>query len=155
MYDKTHLLSDFKPKNTFLLQWKYAKMSSCWCTVPPPPGGQGGAGGVDQWEAGIWSCDLRANERPRKKMHSMAQTHRTTEPQTHRRTWRLYDQLGPVGPSWWKLSKITAFQHHLDAISDLKYVPPGYGELYAVLQSFQFFCHIVQYFFSVTEKFSK
>ena len=20
--------------------------------------------------------------------------------QTHKRTWRLYDQLGPVGPSW-------------------------------------------------------
>ena len=25
--------------------------------------------GVDQWEAGIWSCDLRANERPQKKIH--------------------------------------------------------------------------------------
>ena len=24
-------------------------------------------GGVNQWEAGIWSCDLRANERPQKK----------------------------------------------------------------------------------------
>ena len=24
---------------------------------------------VDQWEAGIWSCDLRANERPWKKLH--------------------------------------------------------------------------------------
>ena len=29
--------------------------------------------------AGIWSCDLRANERPRKKLHSMAQT----DTQTH------------------------------------------------------------------------
>ena len=28
----------------------------------------------------------------------MAQTDR----QTNTRTWRLYDQLGPVGPSWWK-----------------------------------------------------
>ena len=27
-----------------------------------------------QWEAGIWSCDLRANERPWKKLHPMAQT---------------------------------------------------------------------------------
>ena len=32
------------------------------------------------------------------KMHLMARTHR----QTNRRTWRLYDQLSPVGPSWWK-----------------------------------------------------
>ena len=25
-----------------------------------------------------------------------------TDRQTDRRTWWLYDQLGPVGPSWWK-----------------------------------------------------
>ena len=28
----------------------------------------------------------------------MARNHTTTQP----RTWRLYDQLGPEGPSWWK-----------------------------------------------------
>ena len=28
-----------------------------------------------QWEAGIWSCDLRANERPKRKLYSMAQTY--------------------------------------------------------------------------------
>ena len=28
-----------------------------------------GGGGVGQWEARIWSCDLRPNERPRKKSH--------------------------------------------------------------------------------------
>ena len=27
---------------------------------------------------GIWSCDLRANERPKKKLHVMAQTDRQT-----------------------------------------------------------------------------
>ena len=27
----------------------------------------------------------------------------------HRRTWRLYDQLGPVGPSWWKSPIPTLF----------------------------------------------
>ena len=32
----------------------------------------------------------------------MAQTHR----QTYTRTWRLYDQLGPVGPSWWKSGRL-------------------------------------------------
>ena len=25
--------------------------------------------GGDQWEAGIWSCDLRVNERPQNKLH--------------------------------------------------------------------------------------
>ena len=28
--------------------------------------------------------------------------HRHTDRQTYTRTWLLYDQLGPVGPSWWK-----------------------------------------------------
>ena len=31
----------------------------------------------------IWSCDLRANERPRKKSHEKGQTHRQTHRQTH------------------------------------------------------------------------
>ena len=30
-------------------------------------------------EAGIWSCDLRANERPKEKLHSMAQKHTHTD----------------------------------------------------------------------------
>ena len=29
-----------------------------------------------------------------------------TDTQTHRRTWRLYDQLGPVGPSWRKFEPL-------------------------------------------------
>ena len=32
-----------------------------------------------------WSCDLRSNERPRKKLHPMAQT--------SPRTWRLWAKL--------------------------------------------------------------
>ena len=30
-------------------------------------------------EAGIWSCDLRANKRPRKKLHEKGQTHSPTD----------------------------------------------------------------------------
>ena len=37
--------------------------------TPGNPGGGGRGGGVDQWEAGILSCDLRANERPWQKLH--------------------------------------------------------------------------------------
>ena len=51
---------------------------------------------VDQWEAGIWSCDLRTNERPRKKLHGKG-TDRQTDTHTHRRTCQLLDQLGPEG----------------------------------------------------------
>ena len=56
----------------------------------------------DQWEARNWSCDLRANERPRKKLQPMAQTHKQTHKKTHKHThththtWRLYDWIGPV-----------------------------------------------------------
>ena len=32
----------------------------------------------NKWEAGNWSCYLRANGRPRIKLHPMAQNHRTT-----------------------------------------------------------------------------
>ena len=38
-----------------------------------------------------------------KKMHPREQTDR----QTDRPTWRLYDQLAPEGPSWWKFIKGT------------------------------------------------
>ena len=31
-----------------------------------------------QWEAGIWSCDLRANERPRKKIHEKGHMYKWT-----------------------------------------------------------------------------
>ena len=47
-----------------------------------------------QWEAGIWSCDLRANERPLK--NCMGRGHQT-DTQTHRQTLWLLDQLGPEG----------------------------------------------------------
>ena len=43
-----------------------------------------------------WSSDLRANERPQKTAPKGADRH------PDRRTWQLYDQLGPEGPSWWK-----------------------------------------------------
>ena len=61
-------------------------------------GGEGGAEGgrEDQWEAWNWSCDMRANERPWQKLHRMAQTY------TDRRTWRLYDWIGPVRSIHWK-----------------------------------------------------
>ena len=36
-------------------------------------------GGEDQWEAWNWSCDLRANARPRKKMHPMAHNYKRTD----------------------------------------------------------------------------
>ena len=34
----------------------------------------GATGKEDQWKAWNWSCDLRANERPQKKLHPMAHT---------------------------------------------------------------------------------
>ena len=48
----------------------------------------------DGWEDGIWSCDLRANERPQKKWHGKGTN-------THRdgRTSRLLDQSGPRADS--------------------------------------------------------
>ena len=63
---------------------------------------------VDQWEAGIWSCDLRANERSRKKLHEKGTSkkqrnkHRNKQErkkQTHIVTTR---PTRPRGPSWWK-----------------------------------------------------
>ena len=44
----------------------------------------------------IWSCDLRANERPKK---NCTRWHILTNKQTDKRTWRLYDWIGPVGDS--------------------------------------------------------
>ena len=40
---------------------------------------------ADQWEAGIWSCDLRANERPQKKLHGEF-TMYTVQCTSHRHT---------------------------------------------------------------------
>ena len=58
----------------------------------------------DQWEAGIWSCDLRANERPGSDhvtwgpMRGLEKNLRGRgHPTTRRRTLRLLDQLGPEG----------------------------------------------------------
>ena len=66
----------------------------------PPP--------LPKWEAGIWSCDLRANERPRKKLHLMAQTNRQTHSQTdgHGDSMTNSAQRGQVGEKyfvWWAL----------------------------------------------------
>ena len=36
----------------------------------------------DQWESWNWSCDFRANEKPKKTMHPMAQTYILTDTQT-------------------------------------------------------------------------
>ena len=47
-------------------------------------------------EAGIWSCDLRANERPRKKLHKKG-----TDTYIHKLTSRLYERIGQ-GPILWK-----------------------------------------------------
>ena len=67
---------------------------------------------VDQWEAGIWSCDLRANERPRKKLHEKgtSKKQRNKQRNKHRNkqernkhTLRLLDQLGPLGENHLKL----------------------------------------------------
>ena len=41
-------------------------------------------------DLGIWSCDLRTNERPKKNCMKR-------DRQTHRQTIRLLDQLGPEG----------------------------------------------------------
>ena len=63
-----------------------------------------------QWEAGICSCDLRANERPWKKSHGKG----TSDRHTHRRTCRLYDQLGPegrVGENYFKMSILKLIIH--------------------------------------------
>ena len=43
-------------------------------------------GREDQWEAWNWSCDLRANERPKKNCTRWCR-------HTHTRTWRLFDSL--------------------------------------------------------------
>ena len=64
---------------------------------------QSGSCNMDQWETGMWSCDLRANERPLKKMHPTAQTDRQTDKQTNRQTYMAtLRPTQPRGPSWWK-----------------------------------------------------
>ena len=63
---------------------------------PPPPYGRDGGLTSERPGSGhvIWGP-----MRGLKKLNPMAQTDR----QTDRRTWRLYDQLGPEGPSRWKV----------------------------------------------------
>ena len=51
-------------------------------------------GGEDQWEAWNWSCDLRANETPREKLHMMAQKKRQTSRQTDMETLWLNRPIG-------------------------------------------------------------
>ena len=53
-----------------------------------------------QWEDRIWSCDLRANERPKKNRMGRGQTHKQhTNKQTGFATTR---PTRPRVPSWWK-----------------------------------------------------
>ena len=50
-----------------------------------------------QWEAWNWSCDLRANERPKKTAPDGTESQR----ETHTHIWKsqLYDWIGPVTDS--------------------------------------------------------
>jgi hypothetical protein len=98
-----------------LALWSHDQFkASHWSNLPPPPKGDGnpqkkttkkttyprprGGWGIDQWEAGIWLCDLRANERPWKKSHGKG-TSRQRRQQTDIATTR---PTRPRGPSWWK-----------------------------------------------------
>ena len=60
-----------------------------------------------QWEAGIWSCDLRANERPQKNLHGNGTLNRHTHTHTDSVTTR---PTRPRGPSWWKISSYRMFK---------------------------------------------
>ena len=50
---------------------------------------------VDKWEAGIWSCDLRASERP-KKNTCEGTSDKHTEKQTNRQTLRLLVKIDGI-----------------------------------------------------------
>ena len=75
--------------------------ASHWSTPPPPPlrWSGGGGGGLTNERPGsghvTWG-PMRGLEK------NCTRWRRQTDTNTHRRTWRLYDQLGPVGRSWWK-----------------------------------------------------
>ena len=71
-----------------------------------------------QWEAGIWSCDLRANERPQKKSHEKGQTYNIQHTYNIQRTSRLYDRIGPVGRFY---EKHVYFEHNLMNTSFVKH----------------------------------
>ena len=68
-------------------------------------------GGGYHWEAGIWSCDLRANKRPWKKLHSMAQTY--IHAYRHGNSMTNSAQWGRVGEklmhqtygAWWHIAQ--------------------------------------------------
>ena len=49
---------------------------------------------VDQWEAGIWSCDLRTKKNYMKRGH---QRKKQGNKERNKHTLRLLDQLGPEG----------------------------------------------------------
>jgi hypothetical protein len=65
------------------------------------PSSFGEGGGGDQWEAGIWSYNLRANERrlcsPGTSFAPLGESHgKGTYTHTHTQTFRLLDGIGPV-----------------------------------------------------------
>ena len=48
---------------------------------------------IEETEFGIWSCDLRANERPRKKLHWKG-TKSPSQPARHGQTLQLLERIG-------------------------------------------------------------
>ena len=89
-------------------------------TPPSPAAVAAEQGLLGQYEAGIWSCDLRANERPGsdhvtwgpmrglKKLHGMGTSNRQTDTHTDTRTSWLLDQLGQEG----RVGENLTFSHH-------------------------------------------
>ena len=90
-------------------------------------------GKEDQWEAWNWSCDLRANERPWKKLHPMAQTYTQTDILTngHGDSMTNSAQRGQVGENYQvnipnKIYKIKSIKNNLlNQIFKTKRTKPG------------------------------
>ena len=76
----------------------------CWGLGRFPYGGGGGR--VNQWEAGIWSCDLRTNERPEKNCMGRGQTERYI----HKLTSRLLERIGLRADALKKQSLVTRLE---------------------------------------------
>ena len=93
-----------------------------------------------QWEAGIWSCDLRANERPKKKLHGKG-TNRQTHKQTDMSTlW----PTRPRGPSWWKSPKIALKNKKWSISPKISKMSKTYKKLFFSYKILKFW----KYFFS-------
>ena len=65
-----------------------------------------------QWEAGIWSCDLRANERPRKKMHGKGTSNRHTDIATLWKNRPRADSLKMVCSCSWLVTR-SKWRHNM------------------------------------------